>query len=371
MDLLSFNYSIIKNLDKNLAKKIVSIEKKFAKLTFKNEEIALIKIKSEFAEKNIPPKQHQGSQTGKTVINSATALALEESCYPFSYCLKILELYPIKNEDFSYWNEHINLFSQLERNGFSEEYANKLKIFFIENFNFNEDLKEFISISMLRNPGINILLILLHLDHLISRKWTFKSICLNQALKFKFKKEKPYYPSKTFTDLLVFILEINAKFEANKRQKVDILKKIPEIRNFDQWLDPETDGQQVKKFRTLLKKMRENQRQCYLDEVYKFLGLPYGEFHNDEIYEQVCYENYLFLKNELPEEKWFDSINAISGLWLIYYWQNFYYEHIQKTASVSNLALSEEFILLWGAFLNQYPSEGKHIWPSELISQDC
>lgn len=41
MDLLSFNYSIIKNLDKNLAKRIVSIEKKFAKLTFKNEEIAL------------------------------------------------------------------------------------------------------------------------------------------------------------------------------------------------------------------------------------------------------------------------------------------------------------------------------------------
>lgn len=60
--------------------------------------------------------------------------------------------------------------------------------------------------------------------------------------------------------------------------------------------------------------MRENERFCYLDEVYKFLGLPYGEFENDEIYEKISEENYLFLKNELPEDKWFESINAINGL---------------------------------------------------------
>lgn len=60
-----------------------------------------------------------------------------------------------------------------------------------------------------------------------------------------------------------------------------------------------------------------------MNEVYEFLGLPYGEFKNDEIYEQVSEENYLFLKNELPEDKWFESINAIAGLWLIYFGKTF------------------------------------------------
>lgn len=79
---------------------------------------------------------------------------------------------------------------------------------------------------------------------------------------------------------------------------------------------------------------------------------------------------YLFLKNELPEDKWFESINAINGLWLIYFWQDFYYSHFQKTTDISALAKSEELLLIWKAFLTKYPSEGKHIWPSELILQD-
>lgn len=370
MDLMSFYYLIIKSLDKNLARKIVSIEKKFANIPFENEEMAKIKIKSEFAEKIISSKQYEGLPKEKTVINSATSLAIDEGFYSFSYCLKILELYPVKSNDFFYWNEHIKLFSELERNNFSDEDANKLSCFLKENFDFDDSLQHLVGVQMLKNPGINILLILLHLDHLISRKWNFKSICLNQALKFKFKSGKPYYPSKTFADLLLFILEINAKFEANEGYKVEILKKIPATQKFDQWLASELDDQQVKEFTQLIKKMRENKRQCYLDEVYKFLGLPYDEFKNDELYEQVSYENYLFLRNELPEERWFESINVISALWLIYFWQSFYYEHVKQTASISALATSEELILMWSAFMTKYLSEGKHIWPSELISQD-
>ena len=159
--------------------------------------------------------------------------------------------------------------------------------------------------------------------------------------------QRPYFPSKTFTDFLLFILKINAKFEATKGHKVEILKTIPPTNGFEQWLDPSLEDEQIKEFIQLIKKVRENRRLCYLNEVYKFLGLPYGEFKNDEIYEQVSEENYLFLKNELPEDKWFESINAIAGLWLIYFWQDFYYKHFQKTASVSTLATSEDFIVIW------------------------
>ncbi len=103
----------------------------------------------------------------------------------------------------------------------------KLHDFLVNNFSFNGDLKNIISHEMLRNYGVNILLILIQLDHLISKKWGFQSISLNQALKFKFKNKQPYFPSKTITDFLLFILKINAKFEATKGHKVEILKTIP------------------------------------------------------------------------------------------------------------------------------------------------
>lgn len=359
MNPLEFYCLILKNMDKNLAKKLDKIEKKYTNVPFENDEIAKVKIKSEFA-----------SEMGFSLLNPATSLAIDEENSNFAYCLKILELYPIKNNDFFYWNEHIKLFSELEKNNFLDEDICKLHNFLINNFNFNNGLKNIISHEMLINPGVNIMLILIHLDHLISRKWGFQSISLNQALKFKFKNKRPYFPSKTFTDFLLFILKINAKFEATKGHKVEILKTIPPTNGFEQWLDPSLEDEQIKEFIQLIKKVRENKRLCYLNEVYKFLGLPYGEFKNDEIYEQVSEENYLFLKNELPEDKWFESINAIAGLWLIYFWQDFYYKHFQKTASVSTLATSEDFLMIWKAFLKKYPSEGKYIWPSELILQD-
>lgn len=359
MELLSFYSLILKRLDKDLAKKLTEVEKKVTDIPFKNDEIAKVKIKSEFA-----------SKMGFLTLNSATSLAIDEENFNFAYCLKILELYPIKNNDFSYWNEHIKLFSELEKNNFLDEDVSKLHEFLINNFNFTSILQKIINHEMLRNPGINIMLILIHLDHLICRKWGFKSISLNQALKFKFKNKKPYFPSKNFTDFLLFILQINSKFEANKGHKLEILKTIPPTNGFEQWLDPSLEDEQIKEFKQLIKKMRENERLCYLNEVYRFLGLSYGEFKNDEIYEQVSEDNYLFLKNELPEDKWFESINAIGGLWLIYFWQDFYYRHIQKTASISALATSEDFLVIWTAFLKKYPSEGKYLWPSELILQD-
>ena len=289
MNPLEFYCLILKNMDKNLAKKLGKIEKKYTNVPFENDEIAKVKIKSEFA-----------SEMGFFVLNSANSLVIDEENCNFAYCLKILELYPIKNNDFFYWNEHIKLFSELEKNNFLDEDVCKLHDFLVINFSFNGDLKNIISHEMLRNFGVNILLILIHLDHLISKKWGFKSISLNQALKFKFKNKRPYFPSKTFTDFLLFILKINAKFEATKGHKVEILKTIPPTNGFEQWLDPSLEDEQIKEFIQLIKKVRENRRLCYLNEVYKFLGLPYGEFKNDEIYEQVSEENYLFLKILMP-----------------------------------------------------------------------
>lgn len=133
------------------------MKKRVSNIPFKNDEIAKVKVKSEFSSKMELP-----------VINPATSLAIDEENCNLAYCLKILELYPIKNEDFFYWNEHIKLFSNLEKNNFLNEDVNKLHDFLTTNFDIT-DLEAIVNPEMLKNPGINLLLILNHLDHLISK----------------------------------------------------------------------------------------------------------------------------------------------------------------------------------------------------------
>ena len=196
MNLHSFYLLLFKHLDKNFHKPLNSFEKKFKDTPFINDEIAKIKVKS-----TVP------SLFGLSHLNFHTSRTIEECSVNFAYCLKILELYPVKGDDFFYWNEHVRIFSQLEKNNFSnEEDVSSLHMFLKNNFNFIGNIENIISNQMLKNVGINILLIMLHLDHLLSRKWNFKSIPLNHAMKFKYKKEIPYYPSKNFSDFLLFIL---------------------------------------------------------------------------------------------------------------------------------------------------------------------
>lgn len=361
MSLLEFYMSVLKSMDKDFGKKLDKINKKCMNASVGNDERDKMKFKSELA-----------SEMGIPVVNTYVSLCAddameEESCH-FAQILKMLGLYQIKNKDFFYWDEHIKLFSELEKHNFLDEHICKLHNFLLNNFNFNNGLEKVINHEMLRNPGVNILLILIHLDHLISRKWGFQSISLNQALKFKYKKNRPYFPSKTFTDFLLFILQLNAKFELNNGYRVEIPKSIPTIRGFEQWLDTSLEDEKIKKFIQIVKKVRENKSLFFLTDVYEFLGIPYGDyFENDE---EASKEYYLFMRNELPEDKWSENINAIAGLWLIYFWQDFFYKHAEKTDSLSGLATSEDCIEIWKAFLEKYPSEGKHVWPSELILQD-
>ena len=95
--------------------------------------------------------QQSPSEMGFFVLNSATSLAVDEENYNFAYCLKILELYPIKNNDFFYWNEHIKLFSELEKNNFLYEDVCKLHDFLVNNFSFNGDLKNIIKLTKITN----------------------------------------------------------------------------------------------------------------------------------------------------------------------------------------------------------------------------
>jgi len=360
MDLQSFCSLIIKHLDKKFHKQSNLLENKFKKTPFINDDIAKIKVKS------VLP-----SLFGLSHLNFYTSRTIEECSIKFGYCLKILELYPVKGDDFFYWNEHVRIFSQLEKNNFSnEEDVSNLHIFLKNNFNFIGNIENIISHQMLKNVEINLLLIILHLDHLISRKWNFKSIPLNHVMKFKYKKETPYYPSKTFADFLLFILITNSKFESCQGRKFEIPNTILATKGFEQWLDPSLDDDESNDYKQLIKKMRENKRFCYLNEVYGLLGLTYSEFKDDEEYERISKENYLFLRDKLPEEERFESINAISGLWLIYFWQDFYFKHMQKMLSLPTLATSQELIDIWDAFLTKYPSEGKHTWPSEFMDMD-
>lgn len=116
----------------------------------------------------------------------------------------------------------------------------------------------------------------------------------------------------------------------------------------------------ISKCKQLIKKLRTNEWFCYLSEVYNFLGLPYDlkEFATDELYNQVFKDNYDFLKSNFPEEKWSDHINGFAGLWLIYFWKNFLFEHVKTNNNLKGLFNSKELVDIWKAFLKQYPSEG-------------
>lgn len=363
MDTLSFYSLLIQSADKESSKKFDSLQRKFKNVEFKNDEIAHLKIKSEIA-----------SSFGFAVINSPTSLMIEETeNLNFAYCLKVFGLYPVKGDDFSYWNEHVHLLTELERNGFLEKDTIELQRFLKENFNFGDKQDKIISPQMLSHQGVNILLILLHLDHLISRKWRIKSIPLNQAMQFKYKKNKSYYPAKSFSDFLLFILDTNEKCGDSKSRRHFFPSRILFIQKFEDWLGFLPDQEKAKARKQLIKKMRENKRFCYLNEVYDFLEMPHGEFKNDEIYDRVSEENYLFIKNnELPKEGWYESIDAIAALWLIYFWQDYYFKHAKEKGadSISVLAKSEELGEIWNAFLTKYPSEGQYIWPSELMHMD-
>ena len=66
MNPLEFYCLILKNIDKNLAKKLGKIEKKYTNVPFENDEIAKVKIKSEFA-----------SEMGFSLLNPATDVCLK------------------------------------------------------------------------------------------------------------------------------------------------------------------------------------------------------------------------------------------------------------------------------------------------------
>ena len=70
MNPLEFYCLILKNMDKNLAKKLGKIEKKYTNVPFENDEIAKVKIKSKFA-----------SEMGFFFVFSAACFAIDLEHY--------------------------------------------------------------------------------------------------------------------------------------------------------------------------------------------------------------------------------------------------------------------------------------------------
>ena len=359
METQEFYIEIIKHIDKDFYKKIFFDEKDILNEKYASEDFIKIKIKSFFA--NI---------MGLPVLDEYSSLMIDEAeSIGLSFCLKILELYPVKDDSLKYWNEHVSLFSKAEKSGFSKDSVDELHKFLKNNFNFDDHSSQYIDHVSINNPGMNFLLIILHLDHLVSKRWKIKSISFNQVIKFRYVNKKPYYPSKSFSDFLLTMLLLNSKFSDSNGKYIVMPDAVPHVRDFEQWLDPLLEDVDVNKLKQLIKKMRTNERFCFLTEAYKFLGIPYGGF-DTQIYEQVSQDNYNFLKEKLPEENWFDHINGVSGLWLIYFWQNFYFNFFKSQVRLNELACSNEILIIWKAFLSQYPSEGNLNWPSDLV-QSC
>src|SRR5699024_7488229 len=117
----------------------------------------------------------------------------------------------------------------------------------------------YLSLEKMRQPIHLIMLLLIHLDAILTLDSNMEPLCFNQLLKFRFKKNKPYGPSSSFSDFIIYLLASHA----NKKP----LEKLPTISSFDQYLNTELLGNEfnnnddldhprIKTMRQLLKKMR-------------------------------------------------------------------------------------------------------------------
>ena len=271
------------------------------------------------------------------------------------------------------WNKHVALFDQAELTDFSEERVAELHRF-IQSIVFTGHEHNYLSLEKMKQPIHLIMLLLIHLDAILTLDSKMEPLCFNQLFKFRFKnKKKLYSPSNSFSDLLFYLV---TSFSVNKP-----LNEVPSISSLDSYpinrlfedqyeINENDDHPNIKKIRQLIKKMRAEDRFCYLTDIDLFFKLSsdVSELFSDENYEKVAESNARFLLSRTINDDDYVVFNDMNALWLIYYFQFLVYEgqKMNPPEILQGLSSTREFMDLWKMF---YVSNGKKAtfqWPRQF-----
>lgn len=361
VDLTQFNFSILTKFNRKFGERL---ERAVQKATQIEEELSPIELKGMLCE-----------AFGLDVLDSNSSQVVDQGeniQITFAYILKCLSLYPLQNEMYQNWNIHVALFDQAELTGFSEASIAELHGF-IQSIVVTGHEHNYLSLEKMQQPIHLIMLLLIHLDAILTLDSNMEPLCFNQLFKFRFKKNKPYGPSSSFSDFIIYSLASHT----NKKP----LEKLPTISSFDQYLNHElldkefdnnddADDPRIKIMRQLLKKMRAEDRFCYLTDIDQFFTTPFDqvELIFDDLYEKISESNSRFLLSRTIKDDDFVVFNEMNALWLIYYFQFLIYEAQKMNPSeiLQELSSTREFMDLWKMF---YVSNGKKAtfqWPRQF-----
>lgn len=361
MDLTQFNFSILKKFDRTLESNIERLVKNADSI---EEDLSPIELKGMLCE-----------ALGLDILDSNSSQVVDQGeniQITFAYILKCLSLYPLQNEMYQNWNKHVALFDQAELTGFSEKSVTELH-HFIQSIVVTEHEHNYLSLEKMQQPIHLIMLLFIHLDAILTSDSNMEPLCFTQLFKFRFKKNKPYGPSSSFSDFIIYSLASHA----NKKP----LEKLPSISSFDKYLNTELldndsnnyddeDHPRIKTMRQLLKKMRAEDRFCYLTDIDQFFTTPFNQIELifDELYAEITESNARFLLSRTINDEDFLAFNDMNALWLIYYFQFLVYE-AQKTNSpevLQGLSATREFMDLWKMFYVPNGKKATFQWPRQF-----
>ena len=361
MDLTQFNFSILKKFDRTLENNIEQLVKNAEQI---EEDIPTVKLKAMLCK-----------ALKLNVLDSNTSQVVdqgEDIKITFAYILKCLSLYPLQNEMYQNWNKHVALFDQAELTDFSEERVAELHRF-IQSIVFTGHEHNYLSLEKMKQPIHLIMLLLIHLDAILTLDSNMEPLCFTQLFKFRFKKNKPYGPSSSFSDFIIYSLASHA----NKKP----LKKLPTISSFDQYLNTElldnefnnnddVDDPRIKTMRQLLKKMRAEDRFCYLTDIDQFFTTPFDQVKLifDDLYEKITESNSRFLLSRTIKDDDFVVFNEMNALWLIYYFQFLVYEGQKENPPeiLQGLSSTREFMDIWKMFYVPNGQKATFQWPAQF-----
>lgn len=361
MDLTQFNFSIMNKFDRKFGGNLERAVQNAAQI---EEDISTVKLKGMLCE-----------ALGLDVLDSNSSQVVdqgEDIKITFAYILKCLSLYPLQNEIYQNWNKHVALFDQAELTGFSEESVTELHQF-IQSIVVTRHNHTYLSLEKMQQPIHLTMLLLIHLDTIITLDSKMEPLCFNQLFKFRLKKKKPYGPSSSFSDLIIYLLASHANKEP--------LKSLPSISSFDKYLNTEllgnefdnnddVDHPRIKTMRQLLKKMRAEDRFCYLTDIDQFFTTPFDqvELIFDDLYEKISESNSRFLLSRTLNDNDFVVFNEMNALWLIYYFQFLVYEgqKINPPDVLQGLSSTGEFMYLWKMLYVPNGQKATFQWPAQF-----
>ena len=368
MDLTQFNFQILMKFDRNMGKNLEQAVKKASQI---EKEMSMSELKGLLCDalelKVLDTYTNQIADQG------------EDIKVTFAYILKCLSLYPLKHDIYNNWNKHVELFDQAELNGFSEASIAELNGF-IQSIVSSGHEHAYLSLEKMRQPIHLIIPLLIHLDAILTLDSNMEPLCFTQLFKFRFKKNKPYGPSSSFSDFIIYSLASHA----NKKP----LKKLPTISSFDKYLNTElfdndnnnnnnnnnnndgTEHPRIKAMRQLLKKMRAEDRFCYLTDIDQFFTTPFDQVKLifDDLYEKITESNSRFLLSRTIKDDDFVVFNEMNALWLIYYFQFLVYEEqkMNPPEVLQELSSTREFMDLWKMFHLHNGKKATFQWPKQF-----